>query len=114
MDKQEKHLTPEAALEELERYVEHLVSENLALRREKEALLRQLEEQTHLANQLLQQHASLAPVSSDTAQPPTTPDEPVVVLTASERLYFKERLTHLLERITLELHRLDASGTPSS
>lgn len=102
-------MNPEAALEELEHYVMRLLSENLALQREKEALLRQLEAQTQLNHQLLSQQVQLGDTSSALhASSPLATDGNAVVLSASERLYFKERLTHLLELITLELHRLDA------
>ncbi|MFN3385813.1 MAG: hypothetical protein ACK42Y_04405 [Candidatus Thermochlorobacter sp.] len=96
--------SPEAALAELEQVVRHLASENLALRLEKEALKRQLNEQ----QRALQAATSLASLASlpETSQAPSA-DSGALILSAMERLYFKERLQRLLELVDLELLRLD-------
>ncbi len=102
---QEMRLSPEAALAELEQVVQQLVSENLALRLEKAALQQQLEEYTRA------QAACGAPSSMHSSAALSKDellDSGTLVLSAVERLYFKERLQRLLELVDLELHRLSA------
>jgi regulator of replication initiation timing len=107
MMSKETNLSPEAALAELEQAVQQLMSENITLKLEKAALQRQLEEyaRTHAAHTSSTSAATLAKTDLH--------DSGALVLSAVERLYFKERLQRLLELVDLELHRLSAQVEPS-
>jgi regulator of replication initiation timing len=102
----EMSLSPEDALAELEQVVQRLVSENLALRLEKEALQQQLEEYARAQTACAPQ--SSTPTSAAELAKNDLNNSGTLVLSAVERLYFKERLQRLLELVDLELHRLSA------
>lgn len=107
MESKERVQSPEVALAELEQVVRRLVSENLALRLEKEALKQQLDEQQRALHAA---HVSASLPSLPEPSAVNSEDSGALTLSAVERLYFKERLQRLLELVDLELHRLDGSN----